>query len=155
MLELSRLLAMLLGTGSIDYLFSKLHHYYTRKNGLTRKCYIRTSRYALLQGYMRVGYSPLCVRISGKSLNIILSHRSSQLSIPTHSASFWYKRVSQCVISGMSTALFVFSIHPCLCRHLRSKILAPMTESLQDRPSWISSWRSWLERESLLLLVVK
>ena len=31
---------------------------YTKKNGQTQKYYVITSRYALLQGYMRVGYSP-------------------------------------------------------------------------------------------------
>ena len=30
----------------------------SKKNGRTQKCYVTTSRYTLLQGHMRVGYSP-------------------------------------------------------------------------------------------------
>ena len=36
---------------------------YTKRNRRTQKYYVITSRYALLQGYMRVGYSPQYIYI--------------------------------------------------------------------------------------------
>ena len=46
------------GTRSIDTMSTNDIINYTKKNGRTQKSYVITSRYAFLQGYMRVGYSP-------------------------------------------------------------------------------------------------